>query len=167
MINFISTISKAITLLLFAIIGFALIFLFKGVIEKGTPSPVKPKINCYFGSIIEEMPRFPGCEEVSDIGERKVCAQQKMLGYIYQEINYPAHAREIAIEGTVVVRFYVNKNGEIEDPEILKDLGGGLSEEALRVVNKMKDLPQRWIPGTQRGKVVKVAYNLPIKFRLE
>ncbi len=165
MLKFISITSKVITLLLFAIMGFTLVFLFKGAIEKITPSPVKPEANIFIGSIVEEMPRFPGCEMIPDKAERKTCSQQKMLEYIYGEIQYPAIAR--CTEGTVVVRFYVNKKGEVENAEILKDIGGGFGEEALRVVNKMNDLLERWIPGRQRGKAVKVAYNLPVKFRLE
>jgi protein TonB len=145
--------------------GFSLLFLFKGLIEKIEPSPVKPEINNFFGSIVEEMPRFPGCEMIADKAERKSCSQRKMLEYVYNEIKYPAMAG--CFEGTVVIRFYVNEKGEIEDTRILKDIGGGFGEEALRVVNTMKDLPERWIPGTQRGKKVKVAYNLPVKFRLE
>ena len=114
----------------------------------------------------EEMPRFPGCEDVSDKNKRKTCAQKRMLEYIYQEINYPTIARETGIEGTVVIRFYVDEQGQVQSPEILKEIGGGCGKEALRVVKKMSDLPDRWIPGKQRGRPVKVYFNLPVKYKL-
>ncbi len=114
----------------------------------------------------EEMPRFPGCEDVSDKSERKICAQKRMLEYIYQEINYPTIARETGIEGTVVVRFYVDEQGKVRSPEILKEIGGGCGKEAMRVVKKMSDLPDRWTPGRQQGRAVKVYFNLPVKYKL-
>jgi len=116
--------------------------------------------------VVEEMPRFPGCEDMSNKEERKVCAQQNMLKYIYGEINYPTIARETGIEGTVVVRFYVDEQGNVKAPEILKEIGGGCGKEALRVVKKMNELPDRWTPGKQRGRAVKVYFNLPVKYKL-
>lgn len=168
----IAIISHALTLSLFAISGFIIVFSFKGVVEKVfqkksfSPSP-SSELEDGFVNIIEEMPRFPGCEEVSNKAERKSCAQQNMLKYIYEEIQFPEIARESSIEEMVVVRFYVNKEGGIEAPKILKDIGGGFGEEVLRVVRKMNDLPERWTPGKQNGKVVKVAYNLPVRIHLQ
>ena len=112
------------------------------------------------------MPRFPGCETVADRTERKVCAQQNMLNYIYDEINYPTIASEAGIEGTVVIRFYIDEQGNVKEPEILKEIGGGCGKEAMRVVKKMNELPDRWTPGRQRGRAVKVYFNLPVKYKL-
>jgi len=117
-------------------------------------------------TVVEDMPRFPGCEDVSDKNERKKCAQQKMLQYIYQEINYPTAAQEVGIEGMVVVRFYIDEEGNVKAPEILKEIGGGCGKEALRVVNTMNNLSEKWTPGRQRGRAVKVYFNLPVKYKL-
>ncbi len=114
--------------------------------------------------IVEEMPRFPGCEE-ADLppAEREQCAKREMLASIYSNIRYPQAARRGKIEGVVVARFIVNKDGQISDAEILRGLGGGCDEEVLRVI---KEMP-RWIPGRQRGQAVAVQFNLPVKFKLE
>lgn len=116
--------------------------------------------------VVEEMPRFPGCEDLSDKEEKIKCSQKKMLEFIYSNIKYPDFARTNNIQGTVVARFVVDENGKIGQSEIVRDIGGGCGQEALRIVNMMNDLPQAWIPGKQRGRKVKVYFNLPVKFKL-
>jgi len=169
--KFITIVSHVLTISLFFIAGCLIIFSFKSIIEK-----VDQKISIsaleeaveenVMINIREEMPLFPGCEEELK-AERKKCADQKMLQFIYGNIKYPAIARENGVEGTVVIRFYIDKDGAVKEPAILKDIGGGTGAEALRVVNMMNKMEKKWTPGKQRGKAVKVYYNLPVKFRLE
>ena len=90
-----------------------------------------------------------------------------MCQFIYKNIKYPAIARENGVEGTTVIRFYVDKDGTVKEPTILKDIGAGCGTEAMRVVKMMNSMGQKWIPGKQRGKAVKVYFNLPVRFRLE
>lgn len=117
--------------------------------------------------VVEQMPRFPGCEnEAGDNKVKKACADKKMLAFLYKHINYPAIARENGVEGTVVIQFVVEKNGSISGAKVVRDIGAQCGREALRVVNLMNSQGKRWIPGKQRGKSVKVQFNLPIKFRL-
>ncbi|MFT5168991.1 MAG: TonB family protein [Saprospiraceae bacterium] len=112
--------------------------------------------------VVEEMPRFEGCEDLP-IAERKNCADQKMLQHIYTNIKYPAEARKSGTEGTIVVSFIIEKDGSISNPDILRSIGNGCDEEVLRVVNSMPS----FIPGKQRGENVRVKFNLPVKFKLE
>ncbi|MFK7810391.1 MAG: energy transducer TonB [Saprospiraceae bacterium] len=130
------------------------------------PPPPEPEVEEIF-TVVEEMPRFPGCEDKTDKAERKKCATEKMLQFIYKNIKYPPIARENGVEGTTVIRFYVDKDGTVKSPEILKDIGAGCGTEAKRVVQMMNKMGQKWIPGKQRGKAVKVYFNLPVRFRLE
>ncbi len=131
------------------------------------PPPPEPEVEEIF-KIVEQMPRFPGCEDIpGDNAAKKACADKKMLEYIYKNIRYPAMARENGVQGQVVVSFVVNKDGSVTDAKILRDKGAGLGEEALRIVRSFNSLPQKWTPGKQRGKPVKVQYNLPVRFRLE
>ncbi len=113
---------------------------------------------------VEFMPRFPGCEEEGK-GEddKKACSQQKMLEFIYKNITYPKAARDAGKEGIVVASFVVDKQGDLQDVEILREIGFGTSEEVLGIISKMPN----WIPGRQNGSVVKVRYNLPVKFKLQ
>ncbi len=108
-----------------------------------------------------EFPRFPGCEDL-DISqnEKKKCAEEKMNEFIYANLKIPEIAQQIRIEGMAVVSFIVDKEGNIVEPKILRDIGGGFGEECLRVVASM---PQ-WIPGKQYGEPVRVQLNLPIRF---
>ncbi len=129
------------------------------------PPPVAEEEEIF--KVVEEMPRFPGCENLATTEERRACADKKMLQFIYDNIQYPAIARENGIEGTVVVRFVVEADGSIKQAEVVRDIGGRCGEEALRVVNMMNKLPQKWTPGKQRGKPVRVWFNLPVKFILE
>lgn len=100
-------------------------------------------------SVVEEMPSFPG----GDPGRIK---------YLSENIQYPQMAKESGIQGTVYITFVVERDGSVTDVRILRGIGGGCDEEAIRVV---KNMP-RWAPGKQRGKPVRVQYNLPIKFQL-
>lgn len=113
---------------------------------------------------VQQMPRFDGCEDIDGTNsDKKSCAEQKLLKYIYGKIKYPTIARENGIEGMVVLSFVVEKDGSITSAKILRDIGGGCGAEALRVVNQMPD----WIPGYQRTKPVRVQFNLPVRFQLQ
>jgi len=101
-------------------------------------------------TIVEDMPSFPGGEEA-------------LFKYLAQNIKYPQIAKEAGITGRVFVNFVIDKEGNVTDVKVLRGIGGGCDEEAVRVV---KNMP-KWSPGKQRGKPVKVSYNLPIKFSLK
>ena len=131
------------------------------------PPPPKPKVEEIF-KVVEENPRFPGCEDLAGSKEEKEkCSKEKLLEFIYKNIKYPAIARENGIQGMCVVRFVVEKNGSITDIELVRDIGGGCGEEAVRVVGLMNEMGERWSPGRQRGQPVRVQYNLPVRFKLE
>ncbi len=129
------------------------------------PPPVQEEEEIF--KIVEEAPRFPGCDDLATIQEKTACANKKLLEFIYKNIEYPSAARENGIEGTAVVRFVVDRDGRVIDAQVVREIGGGCGEEALRVVNKMNDMPQRWSPGKQRGRAVKVYFTLPVKFMLK
>ncbi len=131
------------------------------------PPPPAPKEEEIF-RVVEQMPRFPGCEDISGTREeKKACADKKMLEFLYGNIKYPAIARENGIEGNVVVSFVVEKDGAITDPKVIRDPGAGLGDESVRVVDMMSKLPQKWTPGQQRGNAVRVQFILPVKFELK
>lgn len=129
------------------------------------PPPPVEEVEEIF-KVVEEMPRFPGCENLSTIAERKTCSDRKLLEFIYSNIQYPGVARENNIQGNVVVSFVVNKDGSIEQLNIVRDIGGGCGDEVLRVLRLMQDRNITWIPGKQREKPVRVQFLLPVKFIL-
>ncbi len=71
-------------------------------------------------------------------------------------------ARKAGIEGRVIIQFIVNEQGSVEDPRVVRGIGGGCDEEALRAVRQAK-----FKPGRQRGQPVRVQYSLPIVFKLQ
>ena len=99
--------------------------------------------------VVENAPAFPG----GDMARMK---------FLQDNIKYPIMAKESGIQGTVYVTFVVERSGAVTDVKILRGIGGGCDEEALRVV---KNMP-KWEPGKQRGKPVRVQFNMPIKFTL-
>lgn len=128
------------------------------------PPPPPPKeVEDEIFKVVEDNPAFPGCEDIRDKVEKKKCAEEKMLQFIYGNIKYPAIARENGVEGMVVVSFVVEKDGSITGATVLRDIGAGCGQEALRVVNQMP----KWEPGKQRGRPVRVQFNLPVRFKLE
>jgi len=131
------------------------------------PPPPAPEDGDIF-KVVDQMPRFPGCENIDGTSkEIENCAKEKMLEYIYKNLKYPAEAREAGIEGMCVVQFIVGKDGSILTPRVLRNIGAGTGEAALKVIEKMNDLPEKWTPGMQSGKQVKVMYTLPVRFKLE
>ena len=131
------------------------------------PPPPPPKVDEIF-KVVEQMPRFPGCEDIAgDNKAKELCARDKLLQYIYKNVKYPAIARENGVEGQAVIQFTVGKKGEIEDVVILRDPGAGLGDSGKDVVEAMNNMPMKWTPGKQRGNPVKVLYTLPIKFKLQ
>lgn len=118
--------------------------------------------------VVEQNPRFPGCEGISGSRDDKEnCARKKLLEYIYNNLTYPSLAVETGIEGTVVIQFVVNKTGMVEDINLVRGIGGGCDQEAVKVVKNMNTKQLRWTPGKQRNKEVKVKFTLPIKFKLQ
>jgi len=100
-------------------------------------------------TIVEDMPSFPGGEAA-------------LFKYLGENIKYPAMAKDAGITGTVFVTFVVKEDGTVSGVRVLRGIGGGCDEEAIRVVQGMP----KWKPGKQRGKAVRVQYNLPIRFVL-
>ena len=130
------------------------------------PKMKEPEIEEIF-KIVEQMPRFPGCDDFpGDNAARSDCANKKLMEFIYANIQYPAIARENNVEGTVVVQFVVNQDGLITDAKVVRDIGAQCGDEALRIVELMNKMPERWTPGKQRGRPVKVLFMLPVKFKL-
>lgn len=101
-------------------------------------------------TVVESMPEFPG-------------GPAKMMEYIAKNIKYPAMARESGIQGRVFVNFVVESDGSVSNVKVLRGIGGGCDEEAVRVVEAMP----KWTPGRQRGKAVRVSFNLPVRFTLQ
>ena len=100
--------------------------------------------------VVEEMPEFPG-------------GAAKLMEYIQKNIKYPMMARESDIQGRVFVNFVVEPDGSISNVTVMRGIGGGCDEEAVRVVNSMPN----WKPGKQRGSAVRCAYTVPIIFKLK
>ncbi|MGE5355402.1 MAG: energy transducer TonB [Deltaproteobacteria bacterium] len=116
--------------------------------------------------LVDEMPRFPGCEDLDSIVEKVKCAEKKMLEYIYTHIRYPVEAIKNNIHGRVALRFTVNTDSTISNIEIIKDIGGGCGDEVKRVLESLNSIPVKWIPGKKDGLKVKVKYTVPIVFKL-
>lgn len=112
-----------------------------GIIDPPADPPSKPVV------YVKQMPEFMG-----DMG-----------AYISSNLHYPENARANGIDGRVLVQFVVNEDGSVTDAQVVRGIGGGCDEEALRMVNSMP----KWKPGKQNGMAVKVLFTLPIKFVLD
>ena len=99
---------------------------------------------------LQKLPAFPGGE-------------QELRKYLTENTQYPLLARENKIQGNVALTFVIDEVGQISDVTILRDIGGGCSKEAVRIVNSMPC----WNPGEANGNPVKVRFTLPVRFKLE
>jgi TonB family protein len=99
--------------------------------------------------VVEQMPAYPGGDAA-------------MNQFIGQNMHYPATAQENGIQGTVYLRFQINKDGSVGKVEVLRSLDPACDREAIRIVKSMP----RFIPGKQNGGNVAVWYTIPIMFKL-
>jgi protein TonB len=111
-------------------------------------APEEEKVDEVF-TIVEDQPEPPG-------------GIQAFYQYIAKNMNYPAQARRMGVEGKVFVQFVVDKSGNITEVQAVKGIGAGCDEEAVRVISEAA----KWKPGKQRGRPVKVRMILPITFKL-
>lgn len=84
------------------------------------------------------------------------------LQYAQSLVRYPQMAIEANIQGRVVVQMVIDKNGNVQQPRVVRGIGGGCDEEAIRVLKQVK-----FKPGMQRGKPVSVQYTIPIVFKIK
>lgn len=122
-----------------------------GITDK-VPSAIMQKVNTGDDDIfdvVEEMPVFPG-------------GQTALMGFIAKNLRYPVKAQEGGIQGRVVARFIVEKDGSVSNLAVARSVSSELDAEAIRVLSTMP----KWTPGKQRGKEVRVKYTVPIAFRL-
>lgn len=104
-------------------------------------------------------------DQIFDVVETQPNPPGGMSGwnkYLSNNLKYPTQARRMGVEGTVIVVFVINTDGSIQDVEVLRGIGGGCDEEAVKVVTKAP----KWEPGKQRGKPVRTRMRLPIRFKL-
>jgi protein TonB len=150
---------------LFFLIAFSC---FSQVTPPPPPPPPVPLIESReVFKVVEEMPRFPGCED-QNLKKRELqdCASDKMLNYISTNLVYPTQAKNDNIEGMAVVQFNIEKNGTLQNIKIVRNPGSGTGEAAAEVIHKMNHDGILWIPGKQRGRTVVVQYTLPVRFAL-
>ncbi len=107
---------------------------------------------------------FPGCmDDPEGSDEKASCSTGKLMGYISRNLKYPAEAKEQDIQGVVVLSFVVSNAGIIERVQILRGIGGGCAEEAVRIVSAMPT----WQPAIYKGQNVYTQFTLPITFGLK
>ncbi len=109
----------------------------------------KPKEEEIF-TAVEQQPEYPG-------------GQSEMYKFVNSNIKYPAAAQRANVSGRVFVKFVVEKDGTIGNVEVLKGIGFGCDEEAIRVIKSMP----KWNPGRQNGKNVRVYFTMPVFYQLE
>lgn len=99
---------------------------------------------------VEQMPQFPG-------------GASELMKFVASNLRYPTIAAENGIEGRVIIRFVVGKDGKVSDIKVQRGLDASCDKEAIRVVQMMPP----WIPGKQNGRAVPVYFTLPVHFKLQ
>ena len=118
--------------------------------KEAYPVYMAPKDTTQIYTTAEQIPQFPG-------------GMKSFLDYQREHLIYPPEAKAAGIEGVVVVRFIVEKDGSITDPTVIRGLEATIDSAALSVI---KAMPQ-WIPAVDRGDTVRYRYSVPIQFKLK
>ena len=119
------------------------------VVKEPEPEKAKPKEEEIFVAV-EQQAEFPG-------------GQGALMKFLSNNIRYPESAQQNDIQGRVIVKFVVEKDGSIGNVTVVKGVDRDLDREAIRVVKKMP----RWQPGKNNGVAVRSYFNLPVTFRLQ
>jgi len=112
-------------------------------------------------AVIEDVPIFPGCENVSK-DKRRDCFQEKINKHIKRNFRYPEVAMELGIQGRVFVTFIIDKDGSITNI-LMRGPDKNLEKEARRIISVLPKMT----PGKQRGRAVRVPFSIPINFRMQ
>ena len=110
-------------------------------------------------STIKQEPIFV----IADIMPEFVGGEDAFYSWIKDKFKYPQAAKDNKVSGLVIVTFVVEKDGSLSNAKVLRSLGSGCDEEALRLISIMP----KWIPGKSKGQTVCIQYNLPVRFSLE
>ena len=121
-----------------------------GLTTVNAQKTVVAKKNQQVFDVVEQMPEYPG-------------GMAAMVEYLSANVKYPADAEKKKVEGKVFVTFVVDTDGSITDVTLMKKVFPSLDAEAMRVISAMP----KWVPGKQRGQVVRVRFTVPIMFRLK
>lgn len=113
------------------------------------PTNIVPVQDAGPKEFVEVMPEYPG-------------GRSELNKYLSSNLRYPTIAAEIGIEGRVIVKFVVGKDGKISNAKVVRSLDPSCDKEAIRVVESMS----AWVPGRQNGNAVAVYFTLPIHFKL-
>lgn len=100
-------------------------------------------------STVDEMPVPPG-------------GIAGLTNYMIQNLKYPTAAKEAKVQGMVVISFIVTSEGKVENVEVLRGIGSGCDEEAVRVISQSG----AWTPAKKEGKTVATKMTLPVQFKL-
>jgi protein TonB len=115
--------------------------------------------------VVEAKVEEEDVEQVFSVVEESAAPKggmQAFYKYVGEKLKYPAQARRMGTEGRVFVEFVVNRDGSIVDVKVVRGIGAGCDEEAIRVVQSAPS----WSPGKQRGKPVRQKMVIPINFKL-
>jgi TonB family protein len=99
---------------------------------------------------------------VADVMPQFQGGESGLFEYLKKNIHYPANAKANKVQGRVYVQFVIERDGKVSRVKILRGIGSGCEEEALRVIKQMP----KWSPGKMHDAPVQVQYNLPVKFTL-
>ncbi len=112
-------------------------------------------------AVIEDVPVFPGCEDVEK-NQLRNCFQEQMNKHIKRNFRYPEIAQEMGIQGRVFVNFIISEDGSITNIR-MRGPDKNLEDEAKRIISLLPNMT----PGKQRGRPVRVPFSIPIVFRLQ
>jgi protein TonB len=112
-------------------------------------------------AVIEDVPVFPGCENV-DKDQLRNCFQEQMNKHIRRNFRYPEISQEMGIQGRVLVNFIISEDGSITNIR-MRGPDKNLEGEAKRIISLLPNMT----PGKQRGRPVRVPFSIPIVFRLQ
>ena len=110
---------------------------------------LKPDVDTPIFTVVEQMPVYPGGDSAR-------------IKFLVDNMIYPKSAKDNGVQGTVYITFVIDETGGVTEIKVLRGIGGGCDEEAIRVVKLMP----KWTPGKQSGKNVRVQFNMPLKFTL-
>jgi protein TonB len=114
-------------------------------------------------AVVENKPVFPGCENEKTEEDRAACFQKMMGRHIQNNFKFPELSKQMGSSGVIVVNFIIEKDGSISGVRVLRGVDEALDEEAMRVIKKLP----KFEPAKQRGRPVRMSFNMPINAKFQ
>jgi TonB family protein len=128
--------------------------------------PVEFKLDDLVYEDVQHKPYLFDCSHLSDAKAKGDCTKSIISSIGHRLVKYPAAARQKGVQGEVILGFVIDKNGKMEEMEVIQGIGSGCDEAAMDAFKNLSNQKLNWVPARQNNTNVNYLYRIPVQFKL-